>query len=231
MKTVDNSTNCLYCPLRSGLFESLNGKQLSCVHMHKQEIELQAGEKVIEAGEPITHFLYLQTGLLKLFSESDSNREQIISIARPRDFIGLLTIFSDNQHRYSISAIIPSRLCMIEIDCINHLVDNNGPFARELLKNMSMAVDHILKDSYNLRSLQLRGRVAYVLNDFAGDIFESNQFDLPLSRKEIGQMIGMSTENVIRILSEFRNDQIIQIEGKQIRILNPEKLRFLALHG
>jgi CRP/FNR family transcriptional regulator len=199
--------------------------------LHKKEIELETGEKVVKSGDPVTHFLYLQTGLLKLFSESESQREQIISIARPRDFIGLLTIFSDKQHRYSISAIVPSRLCMIEIECINRLVDNNGPFARELLTNMSMAVDHILKDSYNLRSLQLRGRIAYVLNDFANDIFESNNFDLPLSRKEIGQMIGMSTENVIRIFSEFRNDHIIQIEGKRISILDPEKLRFLAMHG
>lgn len=111
------------------------------------------------------------------------------------------------------------------------LVDNNGPFARELLKNMSLAVDHIIKDSYNLRSLQLRGRIAYVLNDFADEIFESDEFDLPLSRKEIGQMIGMSTENVIRILSEFRSDGLIQIEGKRIRVLDPGKLRMLALRG
>jgi CRP/FNR family transcriptional regulator len=120
---------------------------------------------------------------------------------------------------------------MVEMDCINRLVDNNGPFARELLRNMSSAVDHILKDSYNLRSLQLRGRIAYVLTDFSSEIFESTEFELPLSRKEIGQMIGMSTENVIRILSEFRRDGIIRIEGKKIYVLDSEKLKLLSLRG
>lgn len=231
MKSVDTPTNCLFCPLRSSLFESLDTKQLSCVHLHKNEVAVAAGEKIVQTGEPVTHFMYLQKGLVKLYSESESQREQIISIARPRDFVGLLTIFSDTEHRYSISAIQDSRLCMVDMKCINRLVDNNGPFARELLRNMSSAVDHILKDSYNLRSLQLRGRIAYVLNDFANEIFECTEFELPLSRKEIGQMIGMSTENVIRILSEFRRDGIIRIEGKKIYVIDKERLKWLSLRG
>ncbi len=231
MEITGEQQKCLTCPFKSGLFKSLDARQLSCVDFNKKQLELQNGVQLISEGDEITHFFYLQKGLLKVFSESDSRREQIISIARPGDFIGLFTIFSDTHHRYSISAITGSRICMIEIQCIHNLVDNNSHFARELLKNMSLVVDNILKDSYNLRSLQMRGRIAYVLNDFAGDIFHSLEFELPLSRRETGQMIGVSTENVIRIFSEFRRDGIIAIEGKNIRILKPEKLKLLAIKG
>lgn len=231
MEIIHKPTDCTNCTLRSTLFESLEKKELACVHMHKKEILVEQGEEIVQRGTAITHFFYLQSGLLKLSSESDSNREQIISIARPRDFIGLLTIFSNTYHMYSISAIQPSRLCMIEVECIHKLVDNNGLFAKELLKNMSKAVDHILKDSYNLRSLQMHGRIAYIINLFSKEIFEQPAFDLPLSRKEIGQMIGVSTENVIRILSEFRKDGLLTIEGKHIEIMHPENLENIALRG
>ena len=231
MKSIESPKNCLYCPLRSELFNSLSKPELSCIDLHKKELVLDPGDQVIKSGDKITHFLYLQSGLVKLFSESDSRREQIISIARPRDFVGLLNIFSDTHHQYSMSAITPARLCLIQVDCITRLVDQNGPFARELLKNMSVAVDHILKDSYNLRSLQMRGRIAYVLNEFQSEIFASTEFELPLSRKEIGQMVGVSTENVIRVLSEFRQDGIIGIEGKKIYIYDKEKLQILTLRG
>lgn len=231
MKSVETPTNCMYCPLRSSLFESLGKKELSCVHLNKKEVVMEPGEQLVRSGDKITHFLYLQSGLLKLFTESDSRREHIISISRPRDFVGLLNIFSDTYHRYSMSAITDVRFCMIEVDCIKQLVDNNGFFARELLKNMSIAVDHILKDSYNLRSLQMHGRVAYVLYEFSTEIFGSMEFELPLSRKEVGQMVGVSTENVIRVLSEFRQDGIIRIEGKKIYVLEPERLRLLTIRG
>ncbi|MGM0613825.1 MAG: Crp/Fnr family transcriptional regulator, partial [Bacteroidota bacterium] len=198
---------------------------------NKKEVVMEPGEQLVRSGDKITHFLYLQSGLLKLFTESDSRREHIISISRPRDFVGLLNIFSDTYHRYSMSAITDVRFCMIEVDCIKQLVDNNGFFARELLKNMSIAVDHILKDSYNLRSLQMHGRVAYVLYEFSTEIFGSMEFELPLSRKEVGQMVGVSTENVIRVLSEFRQDGIIRIEGKKIYVLEPERLRLLTIRG
>lgn len=231
MEITEEQQNCLTCPFKSGLFKSLDERQLSCVDFNKKQLELKSSELLISENDEITHFFYIQKGLLKLFSESDSQREQIISIARAGDFIGLFTIFSDTRHRYSISAITEARVCMIEIQCIHNLVDNNSHFARELLRNMSLVVDNILKDSYNLRSLQMRGRIAYVLNDFAADVFRSSVFELPLSRREIGQMIGVSTENVIRVLSEFRRDGIIAIEGKTIRVLQPEKLKLLAVKG
>ena len=77
----------------------------------------------------------------------------------------------------------------------------------------------------------LRGRIAYILLLFANDIYKTDAFDLPLSRKEIAQLIDMTTENVIRILSEFRKDEIIRINGKNIEILNKKSLNRISEHG
>ena len=66
---------------------------------------------------------------------------------------------------------------------------------------------------------------------FAKHIYSENQFNLPISRKEVAELIDMSTENVIRVLSEFRKDGLIQIEGKKIEVLDINRLEKIYEHG
>jgi CRP-like cAMP-binding protein len=83
----------------------------------------------------------------------------------------------------------------------------------------------------DIRRKHLRGRIAHVLLYFAGYIYNTNEFELPISRKEIAEYIGMTTENVIRTLSEFRKDKIIKINGKIIEIINRETLERISQLG
>ena len=96
---------------------------------------------------------------------------------------------------------------------------------------MSSISDQVLKTQIDLTGKQLRGRIAYVILLFADQIYQSRLFDLPISRKEMGDLIEMRTENVIRILSEFRKDGILRIDGKRFEILNMELLRKISELG
>ncbi len=107
----------------------------------------------------------------------------------------------------------------------------NGVFARQLLEKMSRVADRLLSTRLELNSRQLRGRIAYIIIMFSVDIYQSDTFNLPISRKEIGDLIDMRVENVIRILSEFRKDGIIKIEGTQIEIVNLPMLERIMQHG
>ena len=71
----------------------------------------------------------------------------------------------------------------------------------------------------------------YVLLYFAQDIYKNHAFELPVSRKEIAELIEMTTENVIRILSEFRKDGILKIYGKVIEITDIELLKKISELG
>ena len=66
---------------------------------------------------------------------------------------------------------------------------------------------------------------------FSGYIYQSNEFELPVSRREIADYIGMTTENVIRTLSEFRKDKIIKIFGKDIQIIDLRRLETISELG
>lgn len=225
MEILKNISNCKDCIYRSWAFKNLTPEELKLINKSKVEKLYRKGENIYIEGDPIHSFLYLQTGLVKLYKTEANNKEHIISIAKPKDFIGLLSIFSNQDHNYSISAIEDSVICYVELDIIKKFIKTNGDFALDFFEKISKLSDSIIKTRVDINTRQLRGRIAYMLLFFAQNIYNSNKFSLPISRKEIAELIDMSTENVIRVLSEFRKDGLIQIEGKSIEINDIERLQ------
>jgi CRP-like cAMP-binding protein len=223
--------SCSECGFRSTLFNSLSDDQLERLSKGKDLIKAKKGDVIIKQGDKIKDFIFLRVGLAKLTRISSDGREQMVGIARPKDFIGLLSLFSSSVHQYSIIAIEDSECCIVEFELINKLVLESGKLAFSLLQKISQVSDMLLSTKLDIDNRQLRGRIAFILDMFSKDIYESTKFNLPISRKEIGELIDMRIENVVRILSEFRKDKIITIEGTTIQILQPEKLEWIKSHG
>ena len=114
---------------------------------------------------------------------------------------------------------------------IKELIKEDGNFSLIFLEKMSQISESIWQSRLDLSKKNLRGKIAYILLDFSENVYKSPEFDLPISRKELAELIDMTTENVIRILSEFRKDGIISITGKTIAIKNMELLEQISLHG
>ncbi|HUX55003.1 MAG TPA: Crp/Fnr family transcriptional regulator [Williamwhitmania sp.] len=231
MKISCNSEDCRNCSLRSTLFRSLTTEELMVVEDGKEIFVAGKGEVIAKQGDLVRHFIYLRDGLAKLSRRNTEGHEQIIGIASPLDFIGLLSLFSSSTYQYTITAIEDTELCMVNIGAVEQLVLKSGTFARTLLEKMSIVSNKLLNTRLELNTRQLRGRIAFIILMFADDVYKSNTFSLPISRKEIGDLIDMRVENVIRSLSEFRKDGIIRIEGTTIEILDKPMLEWLMLHG
>jgi len=231
MQIQNNTCECKECIVRSLIFEHVSTMELGTFCTTKREENYRKGQVVIQQGAPITEFIYVKDGLVKLYTQSGQGRNQIISLARPYDFISLLTIFSDKHYQYSVSAIEDTTVCIIDLVRLKELVRENGNFALDLLERMSRTADNIIRNYNDINRKNLRGRIAYILLNFADTIYLNDRFELPVSRKEIAELIGMTTENVIRILSEFRKEGIIRINGKEIEIADKTKLQFLSEHA
>ncbi|UCG27563.1 MAG: Crp/Fnr family transcriptional regulator [Bacteroidales bacterium] len=226
-----NTGNCDSCIYKSILFEGLSSEELRIINHNKTVRIFSKGEYICHEGDEIKRFICLKEGLVKLYREGKSRHEHIISIARPMDFIGLLGIFSNSNYLYSIVAIEDSDLCLIDLESIKSIIKSNGTFALNILEKMSSVSDQVLQIQIDLAGKQLRGRIAYIILLFANQIYKTNRFDLPISRKEIGDLIEMRTENVIRILSEFRKDKLLKIEGKTIEVLDMELMKKISELG
>ncbi len=231
MKIIDNHSFCQFCGFKSRLFTKLNEQELSYINDFKIEIIFDKGEVITQQGSPIKEFLYLKTGLVKLHFEGKNHKDRIISIARPMDFVSLLSTFSTHDYPFSITALEKSVVCSIDLGAIKKIIEANGNFALELLEQVSRSSHFVLQSTYDIDEKNLRGRIAYILLWFSKKIYHNEKFELPISRKEMGQLINMTTENVIRILSEFKKDKILKIDGKTIHILKPDILESISKWG
>lgn len=231
MKVIPHTSDCQHCTFKSLLFTKMKEDELQLINRDRKEILFDKGEMIIEEGTPINEFLYLKKGLVKLVKKGEYQKERIISIARPMDFVSLLSTFSEKKYQYSISALEESAVCSMNLESIQDVIRKNGGFALELIQHITRSSNFVIQSTYDIDDKQLRGRIAYILLWFSQKIYHKPKFELPISRKEIGELINMSTENVIRILSEFRKDNIITIDGKTIEILNIEMMERLSKLG
>jgi CRP/FNR family transcriptional regulator len=213
------------------VFESLNSLEINSLCNFKQEKTYKKGDIIVSEGDKIDEFFYIKTGLVKTYHTLYDGREKIVNIATPMDYISLLSVFSETYHKYSISALDDTTVCCVNLHKIKEIIKSNGEFALSLLERISKNADKIILQNLQLNSKHLRGRIAYIIILFADKIYNKESFVLPLSRKEIAQLIDMTTENVIRIISEFKKDKIIASVNKSIKVLDRKKLEQIAKHG
>jgi CRP/FNR family transcriptional regulator len=233
-KIINNSSikcSCENCQLKSLFFSHVQLNELTDICDIKIEKQYSKGDFIIKEGDKIEEFLYMKEGLVKLSRFSIDGKEQIISFSKPFDFVSLLSVFSSTNYKYSVSAIENTTVCVLDLDVVKRHARQNAMFTMDLMSHISEATDKIILDNLEIKRKNLKGRVAHVLLYFADYIYSTDEFELPVSRREIAEYIGMTTENVIRTLSEFRKDKIIKIYGKDILIADKKRLEGISKFG
>ncbi len=222
---------CENCEFRDIVFAYLDEATIQDLCNNKEEQSFGKGEIINHEGEKITSFKYLKSGLVKLYRRTPAGDEQVITITKPFEFVSNMNIFSEDRYRYSVSALEDSVVCTVNLDFIKNLFLKNGGFAMGLLTKISKINDKIINQTLDIRQKNLIGRVAFILLYFTKEIYNARIFDLPVSRKEIADYIGMSTANVIRTLSDFKREGIIKTFGKTIEIVDIDKLEIISKRG
>ena len=184
MEVLPIISSCKQCTLKSLLFTKMTDSELDYINNYRQEIIYDKGELIIQEGAEINEFLYLKNGLVKLVKKGESHRERIISIARPLDFVSLLSTFSERHYQYSITALEQSIVCSIQLESMKQVIRKNGGFALELLEHLTRSSNLVIQSTYDIDDKHLRGRIAYILLWFSNKIYHSDSFELPVSRKE-----------------------------------------------
>ncbi len=223
--------DCERCELRSAFFESFREDEVESFCRNKQETFHHRGDFIFREGDEVVSFSYLKSGLLKLFKTLPNGKDQIITIAGPFDFVSLLGVFTISHQTYSVSALEDSVICHIDIKEVKHILRNNRLFSLNLMERLGMLSNKIIQESMEIRRRHSHGKVAYILLKMSRELYMNPTFDLPVSRREIAEYIGMTTENVIRTLSEFRKDKIIRINGREIEIMDMESLDRISSFG
>jgi len=168
---------------------------------------------------------------VKLYLESPNNRDINLKILKTSQFIGLSSIYGDNIYHYSAQALVDSTICLINKDSFRKILIDNGQFASGIIEWYCKKETQLFHRIKSLGHKQMHGRLADILlylNDASNEKYDLFNY---LSRKDIADFACISTESTVRILTEFKNDHIIDTDGKNIHILDKKRLLEISKNG
>jgi CRP-like cAMP-binding protein len=198
---------------------------------YKTRITYLKGENIFKQGAFAPYVIYIVSGLVKVYLQTGYDKQINISIARCGEFLAFSSIFGENIHTYSTQAIKDSEICMIEKDNLKEALIGNPEFALQITSKNYRNERHLFEIIKNLSYKQMRGKLASVLLYLSHDEFlEENIFEY-LSRQDIADFASISTESAIKFLKEFEKEEIVNLKGRNIIILNHEKLEQVSKNG
>lgn len=223
--------SCETCTSRWKNFSYLTKSELQFINENRYEAIFKPGEIMIKQGSPTASALFLASGLAKIYMEGIRGRNFIMSIAKPGRMIMGPGAYVDSRHTYTVSAITTVQACFISFDVFRKLVKENGLFAESMIEDISRKSLRTHSRMINLAHKKMPGRLAEVLIYFADEVFQSDEFEMILSRQELGEMTNMAKESVVRILKDLEGEGIINSSASQIKILNKARLNNISEKG
>jgi len=221
---------CNNCVVKSRAAYKLRDSEMDVLSFNCALTTFRKGEILIKQGMLSTNVVYLRRGLVKLHITGPYG-EQIVRIVKAPGYLGLPTTFGDKINQYSVTAIGVVEVCFVDISTFRDLLYTNPDFSYEIIIDICRNELEIYNRCVNRSQKQLRGKLADVILEMAGPIFNSESFTMPLSQEELGNLIDSSRESVSRVLAEFEKDGIINISGKRIEIKNRQSLLMLSAKG
>ncbi|MCF8332417.1 MAG: Crp/Fnr family transcriptional regulator [Bacteroidales bacterium] len=198
---------------------------------NRLEINYKEDETICKQGTFASHIIYICKGLVKIYVEDDAG-SLILKILPKGNLIGLSALYDGNNiFPYSATAYQDTKARLIDIHVFRKLLKSNAEFASEIINVMCENSIQTFGRFFSLTQKQSYGKLADIILCLSDRIFKKNEFDLDLTRKELAELTGMSTERVIRMLKKFKDDKLIAINKKTFKILDEEKLQHISQYG
>jgi CRP/FNR family transcriptional regulator len=212
-------------------FEKLTDAEMALLNENSVFIKYKKREVICKQGAFVSHVMFMVKGLAKVYLDNGSH-SLVLKIIPDRSLLGLSSVSEEhNTFQYSAMAYIDSEIQQIDINVFRQLLKQNADFAKEVIEILSANSLQVYGRFFCLTHKQAYGRLADILLCLSDRIFKQSEFDLPLSRKDLAELSGMSSETVIRMLKKFNDEGLINMEGKNFKILDYDRLLRISETG
>lgn len=223
--------SCDSCTIRTNpLFRHLVKQELQEIILNKITETYKRGSIVYREGDRMKGFYCVQSGIIKIYQTGFDGKEQIIRFAKPGDMIGYRSVISGEPACTTTEVIEEALLCQIPTKILLNLVKNNGSFAVELMKLTCKELGEANSYITDIAQKTVKERLAEILIHLDAEFGEDSQgvLKISLTREELSNIVGTATESIIRLLSEFKSQSYIEINGRKIKILDKPGLKYIA---
>jgi CRP/FNR family transcriptional regulator len=227
----DRFSGCTISPHHCRCFEMLTEEERVAMEAHSVKVIYKKGEIICKQGALASYIMYMEKGLAKVFLDDGVNT-LVLKIIPDGNMLGLSTVNSENNtYQYSSMAYIDSEIKQIDIRFFKQILSQNASFAQEVINILGSNSVQINGRFFCLTHKQSYGRLADILLCLSERIFRQYEFELPLSRKDLAELSGMSPETVIRMLKKFNDDGLIRMDGKSFTLVDPIRLKRISETG
>lgn len=231
MKTITENDTEFCCDIKAPCFSTLTAGEVDLVKTSRTQVVFRKGENLIKQGAYASYILFISNGLVKQYVEGDGNHNFNIRLQKSGDFVGLSTIFNRSTFNYSVQALRETVVYLIEKEVIANVMKQNGEFAFQIGGRSGSQENDLYDILHNLIYKQMHGKLADVLLYLSSDQFAEEELFPLLSRKDIADFAGISTESAVKLLKSFSRDGIIALDEKNITVLNRDQLLDISKRG
>lgn len=214
----------------TSIFRHLTSEELAYIPIEQEADFYKKGTVVYSEGSRINGFYCVQSGIIKIYKTGVDGKEQIIRFAKKGDIMGFRSTITRERACTTTQVLEDAYICFVHADMVLEFVRKNGNFALELLqiacKELGEANDYITDIAQKTVRERLAEVIIHLRKEFNLD--RDNYLQITLTREELANIVGTATESVIRLLSEFKQDGLIELAGRRIRILDEKTLFRIA---
>lgn len=224
-------SKCEQCIVRQySSLKALNKQELIKLANCKTSYIIKKGEAIFEEGEMTNGVFCIKSGVCKMTKLSDNGKDQIIKLTKSGELLGQRSMISDQPANLNAIAMEDMEVCFIPKSEMLGFFSENNQFSLNLMQSicgdLKDADDHMVNMAQKTVKQRLAETLLYLEETFG--INEDKTLKIQLTREELAGMIGTATESCIRLLSEFKKQNIISLIGKKIALIDKSQLKKMS---
>lgn len=192
----------------------------------KKTVFYHKGDVIFEDGQAPEGVYFIEKGTTKLSKQGAYGKDQILRFIKEGDLLGYRSLLCGENFQAQAEAMTDVQATFLPADVFLYLLEVDPQLSFVMLQKIAYELGESANTVTFLAQKTVRERLAEVLLLLEQKLGTDPEgfIKISLTREEIANLIGTATESAIRLISEFKNDQLIETEGRNIKILNHEKL-------
>ncbi len=222
---------CKNCNVRTiSIFSFLKDNDLGKLNENKSRTLYKKGQNIFYDGRKPTGIFCLNIGKVKIYKIGYDGKEQIVRFVMPGGLLGIRALLGGRNYSASAMAIEDSQVCYIEKKAFFRLALQNPQVSHQLMITLSTLLEDAEKKLTSLAQKPVRERLAETLLILHKLFSTENKINpklepvISLTREDLANIVGTAKETVIRLISDFKENGLIKVNGRKIKLVDIDGL-------
>ncbi len=217
---------------RFRMISALSEAQRHQLEKRTRMLDVRRGTRIYLPGDPSDQIFLLKSGIVKISMTTPDHRDVILALLHPGDIFGELAVVEDAPRDHIAEAYSDCVICAMSRDAIVRAIHETPEIGFEITKLIALRLKTFRSRVEELLCKSAHARVAHALLELAERHGVSDQdgvlISLRLRQGDLGQLVGLSRETVNAILQEWREQNLVEMDRRTVRLRNPQRLRLIS---